>query len=155
MGTLPRRKAPIPLSVNRSRQTAPSYSYYDRSTRFAFRRMLLMKPGSVSVRSFQTCFPQTSSNQADPFAPPEGFAVGSGCSWFLPFQAVPFLHPPESHTFQRSILSNLTLKRWSNLFFLRRGFPCCLPRPGWSFRGDTSRFRSFPDPAQPFLAEAR
>jgi hypothetical protein len=74
---------------------------------------LFMKPGSVSVRFFQTCFPQTSSNQVDPVASPEGSAVGSGCSWSPPLRAAPFLHPLISHTFQRSILSDLTLKRWS------------------------------------------
>jgi hypothetical protein len=36
---------------------------------------LFMKPGPVSVRFFQTCFPQTFSNQVDQVASPEGFAV--------------------------------------------------------------------------------
>jgi hypothetical protein len=36
---------------------------------------LFMKPGPVSVRFFRTCFPQTSSDQVDQVAGPEGLAV--------------------------------------------------------------------------------
>jgi hypothetical protein len=34
-----------------------------------------MKPGPVSVKAFQPCFPQTSSNQVDPIANPEGLLL--------------------------------------------------------------------------------
>ena len=41
MGTFSFEKAPIPLFVNRSRQTAPSYSYYNRSTSVPIRGLTL------------------------------------------------------------------------------------------------------------------
>jgi hypothetical protein len=52
-----------------------------------------MEPGPVSVRLFQACFPQTSSDQVDPVAGPGGTAAGSGCMRWLPSRAAPFCFP--------------------------------------------------------------
>jgi hypothetical protein len=51
-------KAPIPLFVNRSRQTAPSYSYYDRSISSATRGLPLYET--------RICFRQTFSSLLSP-----------------------------------------------------------------------------------------
>jgi hypothetical protein len=51
MGTFPLEKAPIPLSVNRSRQIAPSYSYYDRFTSVPIRGLTLYE---TRIRFYQT-----------------------------------------------------------------------------------------------------
>ena len=67
-----------------------------------------MKPGSVSVRSFQTCFPQTFSNQVDPVVKPEDFTVGPVRSRWFSSRITPSLLPLISQLFKDWFLRTLT-----------------------------------------------
>ena len=66
MGTFSFEKAPIPLFVNRSRQIAPSYSYYGCFNSGSIRRLALNETRIRFCQTLSGLLPRTSSDQADP-----------------------------------------------------------------------------------------
>jgi hypothetical protein len=122
MGTFSLEKAPIPLLANRSLQTAPSYSYYDRFTSVPIRGLTLYE---TRIRFVQTLSGLLSSGPllARLIRPSES---EDSSDWFGMQQVVvlsdgSLLYPPGKPAFQRMVLSDLALKRWSNFNILRRG----------------------------------
>ena len=156
MGTSSFEKAPIPLSVNRSQQTAPSYSYYDRSTSVPIRRLTLYE---TRIRFYQTLsgllppdlfWPGWSDRQS-----PKTRLIGSGCSRWSSSRMAPYCIHLESQLFKERFSRTVPWRDGATSTSSEEGSFCRLSFPVWSFRGGSSRFCSFPDPAQIVLSEER
>jgi hypothetical protein len=100
--------APIPLFTNRSRQTAPSYCYYDRSVSFAAAGAASLRNPDLFPSGFSASLSQTSSYQVDPVASSEDSAAGPVGSWWCSSRNTPSLRPLVSLLFKDGSFRILT-----------------------------------------------